>query len=331
MKRTTGIFPLALWLMSMMILSFARIYAASPTKQATQHKPIQKKKTSRPIRAPKPNNASRASKEQTERRQIGQRLLKRVHSGVITLINSERDGAQIRSLAERGCLCTVENKPIAISLALLHVLDRLSAHASPKKPLAILSLYRSLGSKSSHEPHGNGLAVDIAAYGGHAIHSRNPQVTVAGVLSVIQALAPGDYRLGLPKPPQTDPVAFLPPPKRPTQWPFFPAPLPVAAPLPGVSLPGLRFVLPDGSTNGTILASRGGVRPLVTRWANERAAPLKDVGSPRIRTAIQMARTHRVNIHMLFPDAVDHLHLDVVPASGFPESAPEECPPCGDK
>jgi hypothetical protein len=324
-KPTNRSALLAAMLLSVPALSFVGIDTGRPTKQSAPPKPLRKQKNARPVRTQKPSRVSKVSKDQTERRQIGKRLLSRVHSGIITLVNPERDGVQIRSLAEQGCLCNADKKPVAISLALLHVLDRLSAHASPKKPLAVLSLYRPPATKSRHEPHGNGLAVDIAAYGGHTIHGRNPQSTVSGVLAIIQALEPGDYRLGLPKPPQTDPIAFLPPPRRPANWPFFPAPLPVATPVPGVNLPGLNLVLPKGST------LRGGVRPLIARWENERSAPLADVGNPRIRMAIQIARSHRVNIHMLFPDAVDHLHLDVVPASGFPESTTEECPPCGDK
>jgi hypothetical protein len=37
------------------------------------------------------------------------------------------------------------------------------------------------------------------------------------------------------------------------------------------------------------------------------------VGSPRVRRAVRDARRRGADIHLLFPDALDHLHLDVVP------------------
>jgi hypothetical protein len=154
------------------------------------------------------------------------------------------------------------------------------------------------------------MALDIAAYNGYAIDSRDPRRCVQGVLSVIKALEPRAYRLGLPKPPGTDPKGLLPPPPRPAKpWPFFPAPVPRV-----LDLLGYRVVAPRPGPGGTLLRDRRGyLRPDVLRWENERAAPLGHVGSPRVRRAVRDARRRGADIHLLFPDALDHLHLDVVP------------------
>lgn len=244
--------------------------------------------------------------ERAQARQIGARLLARWQSGALVVTKPERETAQLQQLADSGFCLAPDGSPVALDPALLSTLDSLSARSTRERPLVILSLYRPLTPDRPRAPHGNGLAVDIAAFGGHRIDSRNVEECVAGVLAVIQALEPGRYRLGLPKPPDTDPVALLPPPPRPDDWPFFPAPLPLVDEATGVVLPTLE--------NGAfVLNRRGEIRPIVLRWENERYAPLADVGSRRVRAAIEAAIARGAHIHSLFPDALDHLHLDVKP------------------
>jgi L,D-transpeptidase ErfK/SrfK len=245
-----------------------------------------------------------------EMRGIGARLLARCRAGALTFLRPEREPAQIQQIAARGCYMDPDGRRQAFSLALLHTLDWLAAHATAQKPLVVLSLYRPLSPNRPYEPHGNGAAADIAAYGGHPIDSRSVSECVEGVLSVIKALGPGFYRLGLPKPPDTDPVAFAPPPERPTNWPFFPAPQPAVV---SYGVPFLApLVAPRIADGHLALDGQGNLRPAITRWENENSAPLEDIGSLRVRRAIQMAVARGANIHMLFPDALDHLHLDVL-------------------
>ncbi len=267
---------------------------------------------------PRPSGAlpSPGSLVQLQARTIGTRLLTRLQMGVITLVNHDRDLMQFKAMAGAGCLCDEGGKSIAISMDLIRTLDRLSARATKQQPLSVLSLYRAKHDSRSREPHGDGLAVDIAAYGGHRIYSGTPREAVAGVLAIISALGPGKYRFGFPKPPATDPVALAPAPIRPQAWPFFPAPLPVALPVWTAGLPSIAVVLPVPDSRGFTLSSRVGIRPWVKRWANERAAPLTEVGSPEIRAAIRLAKLRGTDIHTLFPDALDHLHLDVAPPPG---------------
>lgn len=246
--------------------------------------------------------------ELREARQIGSRLLVRFQRRSLVLVRGDREPAQIRQLAARGCVMAPDGFPVALTLPLLRTLDRLSRYATPGKPLALLSLYRPLSPTRPREPHGNGQAIDIWAYGGYTIHSRNPSPCVEGVLRVIKALGPGAYRLGVPKPPGSDPRALLPPPPRPRSWPFFPAPEPVV-----IDLLGLKFVAPRRENGQLTRNRRGQIRPLVSRWENERYAPPADIGSPRVKRALAEAARRGVVIHSLFPDALDHLHLDVKP------------------
>jgi hypothetical protein len=265
--------------------------------------------------AAKPTTASPSVVEK-EARATGTRLLNRLQAGQIMLVNRDRDLPQFKSLAGQGCLCGENGKPVTISIRLLRLLDRLSARSNKKHPLELLSVYRKPVSSRTREPHANGLAVDVAQFAGRRIDNHNPKDALAGVISVVDALGPGNYRLGLPKPPATDPVALAPPPPRPKSWPFFPAPLPVVAPLPVPGLPAVAIVLPDPHESGAAIAARGVAAPLVRRWANERGADLSEVGSADLRRAIQRAAKRGAVVHTLFPDAVDHVHLDVVPPPG---------------
>ena len=91
---------------------------------------------------------------------------------------------------------------------LLRMLTTLAAHSTPTRPLEIMSLlrppYRFGGfvHVGPANPHSMGLGVDIAAYGGHAIHQSEPETCVAAVLALLRDLPPGRYRLGMPKAPE---------------------------------------------------------------------------------------------------------------------------------
>lgn len=247
----------------------------------------------------------------TESKKIGLRLIERYRKGKLRLVNDARDKAQIKQIAYRGYITGKGGKPVFLSLALLRTLDHLSLYASPQKPMALLSLYRPPTALRSRSAHGRGAAVDLWAYGGYTINSRDPKECTDGVLAVIKALPPmRQYRLGLPRPPNTDPQGLRPPPRRPKTWPFFPAPLPRIITLFG----SIRVVMPRRDAKGHLLLDRrrGYLQPEIIRWQNERGAPLSEVGSARVRRALQDAQRRGAAIHALFPDAADHLHLDVL-------------------
>jgi hypothetical protein len=187
-------------------------------------------------------------------------------------------------------------------------LARLANHTSPSKPLVLLSLYRAHSPMRPREPHSIGLAADISAFGGHYIDNRRPSEALAGVLQILQTLPPGRYRLGLPKPPHSDPAAFFPPPERGRGWPFFPAPLPRVGQIGAASL-----VLPRMAGRVPETDERGRFRPEVVRWANEQSAPRSDLGDARLRRALRVVARQGVVVILMFPDAADHLHIDAVP------------------
>src|SRR5207249_249573 len=56
--------------------------------------------------------------------------------------------------------------------------------------------------QSPTNPHALGIAVDIAAFGGHTISTAAPEEEVQAFLALLKALAPGRYRMGLPKAPE---------------------------------------------------------------------------------------------------------------------------------
>lgn len=237
---------------------------------------------------------------------LGTQLLDHWRTGSLTFTNPGREGAQLRKIAKFGFIVDERGRAVAVAVSLLRTLDELCAKSTRSKPLELMSLFRPARSVASSEPHANGLAADIAAFGGYRIDARSPERCVKGVIAIIDTLGPGEYRLGLPKPPNTDPISLLPPPHRPKVWAFFPAPLPYF-----LRLMGLEVVLPRPWD--ALRASSGKLRPWILRWENERGAPIEEIGDRRVRLAIRRAVTRGANPYSLFPDALDHLHVDVRP------------------
>jgi len=285
------------------LMSARGVYAAPPKKPIPIPQPS-------PTGPPPPSGQTPAAN--VEARRTGARLIMLYQRGVLRLINDDRDKRYLKQLAAVGYYISPDRtRTCAPAPALLRTFIALGTRATRAKPLVVLSLYRPPTALSPSSAHGRGEALDIAGYGGYDIDSYRPEECVRGVLSVLKALPAGRaYRLGLPKPPNTDPQGLLPPPRRPRSWPFFPAPLPRVTVLFG------RFpvVVPRRGPDDMFVFDkrRGYLSPEVRRWANERAAPLADVGSKTVRRGIRDARRRGADIHLLFPDAVDHLHLDVV-------------------
>ena len=230
------------------------------------------------------------------------------------------------------------------------MLNCLASHSSPKQPFVVMSLMRAPAPKSvgsTHgvtNPHALGLAVDIAAFGGHKIVTSDPEEEVQACLALLKCLAPGRYRMGLPRapdlarPPATvtaNPDALndvAPPPDqsdssptgrstgRPSArggrtrhgsqqteskpnravdanpddqqltseptvapWPFFPAPQKVV----------------DSKGRSTL------------KFANSHYVDEQYLNDPRLKTAFEEARRRGVDVFALFPDGVNHIHVDV--------------------
>jgi L,D-transpeptidase ErfK/SrfK len=283
----------------------AKAVAKPHTAQAAgkAHAPAQL--PTRPL--PPPSELAAARKQ-------GALLVARVAEKRIGLLHPERDLIQLKQWSERGYIDAGGGRPLAIAGPLRQALARLANHTSPSRPLVLMSLYRPLGPDRLHEPHGNGMAADIAAFGGHTIDNQHPGEALEGVLAILRTLPPGQYRLGLPKPPDSDPAGLLAPPPRPQQrWPFFPAPIAEIAQIGAVSV-----VMPRLIKGAMRVDPQGRYIPEVTRWQNERAAPLSDLGEPRLRRAIAVATRGGVQITLAFPDAADHLHVDVMPPGPAP-------------
>jgi hypothetical protein len=194
--------------------------------------------------------------------------------------------------------------------------------------------------------HSRGMAADIAAYAGHRIDSRTPEESVRMLLAMLRDLPPGRYRLGVPKAPElpavvgkahadlyavpglpAQPAPALAPagaataaaatsgqaapgsekteakpaPKLPV-WPFFP---PQQFALEG------GVVAPERREGRAVHDGSGRPVPLLLRFRNEEYAPEEALGDPRVKRALAEARTRGVDVWALFPDAADHVHLDV--------------------
>ena len=225
----------------------------------------------------------------------GEAIWKRYKSGAVQFVNPARDKTQLEQIALSGRFGDV-----VFALPLLQTLDRLSARSTPRNPLVIMSLYR-----TNSKAHRSGIAVDIAGFGSSKIDSVEPGRGLQAVLGIIKALGPGEYSLGFPKPPNSDPIPLLPPPKRTPYWPYFPGPEPKL-----VFSNGKLVVAPKVERGRMVATGRGMLQPEILRWANGRNAPLNDLGSPELRIALAAAATRGVRFRSLFPDALDHLHLE---------------------
>ena len=223
---------------------------------------------------------------------------------------------------------------------LMQMLCVLAQKSTPEHPLEILSLFRPpyrtvyWQHGGPNTMHSHCMAVDIAAFGGHRIVQSQAEECVQMALALLRALPPGNYRLGLPKAPESLQIVGLPPlppdcitlapkifagqkagasfhlkaaaygallgfekPDAQKTWPFFPAQQPEIV---------------AGSVAGQSGGKSAG-RPHFIKFRNEDYAPLEAVADTRVRQAIAQARKRGVILLGLFPDAADHIHVDVKP------------------
>lgn len=238
--------------------------------------------------------------------------------------------------------------PCVPSRVLMRMLTVLAAHSTPRAPLEVMTLLRPPYRSPEHprgtptNTHSLGLAADVAAYAGFRIGLDRPEDCVRMTLALLRDMPPGDYRLGLPKAPAEPLVVGQPPTTlsphmwlspdaaspetalapngipnwatipavggwlsacmETSTWPFFPAPEPALES--GLIAP-MRL-------NGKIVRDAGG-HPVarIVRYRNSEYAPEEEIGDERVRKALADARGRGVNIRRVFPDAGDHIHVDV--------------------
>jgi hypothetical protein len=223
------------------------------------------------------------------------------------------------------------------------MLNALAERSTEQKPLLVMSLLRPpyrtarYSRQTPTNPHALGIAVDIAGFGGHTISTTDPEEEVQALLSLLKALPPGRYRLGLPKAPEAAraPAPTVPVPDDVTGDPVCPLPAAGADWRTGGSLPsrgGRRQVghsrppVPPGDDTLPSpaqpaapawpffpppqqgLGARGKV---VTLFANEHYAPEEQIVDARIRKGLLEARKRGADVFAVFPDGINHVHVDV--------------------
>ena len=234
------------------------------------------------------------------------------------------------------------------SIGLLKMLTAFSSRSSSAKPLELMSLLRPpyRTSRFAHagprNPHSCGLAADIAAYCGLRIRQSHPKDCVQAFIKMIDDLPVGKYRVGAPKAPDKmmGTASFSD---------FLADALPVEA-IPA-SLPEMmrktrkksktnlavsKTVKPNAPNLIVLSALRGaydgsptvvwpffpapsretvsdidGKKSTKTLFANESYAPEAALASGRVRAALARARRRGADVVALFPDAADHVHIDV--------------------
>ncbi len=245
----------------------------------------------------------------------------------------------------------VKAQPISYTtgppVELFQMLNALASHATDRQPLAITSLlrppYRTVRyyMQSATNPHALGIAVDIAAYGGHTISSADPEEDVQAFIAILKALGPGRYRMGLPKAPQPTralDTGFRPPDSLSGDSPQMDSFGSALSRRSEGALPSRGARRQDGdrepgagSTAATRRPADDPTTPTVAEWpffpppqktvdaqgkstilfANEHYAAEQYLSDPRLRKALSDARQRGADVFALFPDGADHIHIDV--------------------
>jgi hypothetical protein len=215
---------------------------------------------------------------------------------------SERELRMLRQLRDTGTAARDAGGPqVALSpalIALLHALQEETPAPAEggRAGLSLLSLVRGEGR------HGRGEAVDINRFGGHDIHIRNRASTIEGVIAAVGALPAGCYALGLPRTPRTDPVGAATDAGR-YRHIYEGDPPRVRAGFAAVAanppfLPAVAEAQIGSSPGGGTRRDLNHITDATVRT--------------RLTAAIDAARARGAQIQSLFPDAMDHLHIQVM-------------------
>ncbi|MBD2768080.1 D-alanyl-D-alanine carboxypeptidase family protein [Hymenobacter sp. BT664] len=214
---------------------------------------------------------------------------------------------QLEALAQTGSIPLDHSSdtvvPSPTLLALLQALLRGTPPpaAGTRAPFGLMSLVRPRASY-----HTRGQAVDISRFAGHDIRMTNPARALQAVLAIIDLLPAGCYALGLPRPVRADAdgarrdharygyLNLYQPGNPPTLRPEY------------ENLPAANVFLPVNSqADIDVSPSHGNIARDLDFIVDATAQSL-------LRTAVANARQRGARIKYLFPDALDHLHIQVV-------------------
>jgi len=215
-----------------------------------------------------------------------------------------RDRSQIEQIARTGMVTNRQGQSVIPSPELVATLRTLLAGtpASSRREapqFAILSLVRFGGGR-----HAQGRAVDINRYAGHEINVRNLGEALQGILSVIANLPQGCFNLGLPRAPHVDPIG---------------------AESDSRTYHGLNLYLPvcparlrpqfaDLPSRHIFFAAGSAVdHPPSRTIEGDLAHIVNAVARAQLRAAIAEARLRGTFILSMFPDALDHLQIQMMP------------------
>jgi hypothetical protein len=250
------------------------------------------------IRAPAPPAAAPAAPVTGQ--DIGAELLGAIEEG--RMATSDRELRMLRQLRDTGTAARGRGDPrVALSpelIALLHALQEQTPAPAEggRAGFSMLSLVRGEGR------HGRGEAVDIDRYGGHSIHIRNRAETIEGVIAAVEALPAGCYALGLPRTPRTDTVGAATDARR---YPYIYEGTPPRVRAGYAAVAANPPFLPAVAEADIGSSPTHGLRGDLNQVADAAVRA-------RLRAAIEAAQARGAQFRYLFPDAMDHLHIQVM-------------------
>jgi hypothetical protein len=218
------------------------------------------------------------------------------------MTTSRRELRMLEQLRDTGTAARDRGDPqVALSpalIALLHALQEGTPAPAEggRAGFSLLSLVRRAGR------HGQGQAVDIDRYGGHDIHIRNRASTIDGVIAAVGALPAGCYALGLPRTPRTDPAGAVTDADR---YPYIYEGTPPRVRAGYAAVAASPPFLPAVAEGDIGHSPTGATRGDLARIADAAVRT-------RLRAAIEAAEARGAQFRYLFPDAMDHLHIQVM-------------------
>jgi hypothetical protein len=198
---------------------------------------------------------------------------------------------------------TVSGNTFTPSLAILQSINQalyysVDHNRTAPTAFAILSYLRP-GSRH----HSNGTAVDLAIIDGNAVDVRNQQAALRAIVAAINNLAPGNYALGLPRPPRTDAAGAATDSTRYRYMGLYDTTTSPPQLLPQYqNLPRDHYFL-DPRYNEVYVP--GGITGGLNAINNATA-------KTELRAAIDRARANGANVLHLMADALDHLHIQQI-------------------
>lgn len=208
---------------------------------------------------------------------------------------------QLQAIQQQGT-GTVAGNTFTPSLAILSSISQMLYYSidhnrTANPAFAILSYLRR-GSRH----HSNGTAVDLAVVDGRAIVVSNQQACLEAIVAAIQNLAPGNYALGLPRPPRTDEAGATTDAQRYRHLRLYDTQSPPQLLPQYANLPTQHYFL-GAQWNERYVP--GGIQGGLAQINNANART-------QLSAAIQAARTRGANVQHLMADALDHLHIQQI-------------------